>query len=100
MPTKLKDGTEVEDERLDRLVQFDERSRKFSMQAVVDKKKPRSNSWRIKAAFIIDQFKEGACGGFAVTNELQARPSEISLGDKAASEKFAIESIYHEALED
>jgi hypothetical protein len=97
MPVKLKDGSEVEDRQFDRIIQFDERSRGFPIRKIVWGKKPRSYDWRIHAPFIIDQGREGACVGFAETNELQARPSEVSLGDKAASERFAIERIYYEA---
>lgn len=97
MPIKLKDGTEVEDPQLDRLVQFDERSRGFSIQAIVDGKKPQSQDWGIQSPFLINQGKEGACVGFAITNKLQARPQEVSVGDEIVSNKFAIERIYHEA---
>jgi hypothetical protein len=97
MSFELKDGTEVEDQRLDRLIQFDERSRNFPIRAQVVGKKPRSYIWRIQTPFLINQGEEGACAGFALTNELQARPSEVSLGDEAASNRFAVERIYHEA---
>ncbi len=97
MTVELKDGTRVEDPSLDRLVHFDECSRNFSMQTLVNGKKPKSNDWRIQAKFLIDQDREGACGGFALTNELQARPAEVVIGDEAATNKFAVEQIYYEA---
>ncbi len=97
MTVELKDGTRVEDPLLDRLVHFDERSRNFSMQTLVNGKKPKSNDWRIQTPFLIDQGREGACVGFAVTNELQARPAEVVIGDEVATNKFAVERIYHEA---
>ncbi len=31
-----------------------------------------------------------ACGGFTITNELQARPAEVVIGDEAATNKFAV----------
>lgn len=97
MSVVLKDGTEVKDSRLDRLIEFDERSRNFPMQTVVETKKPRSYEWPIHIPFLIDQGKEGACVGFAVTNELQACPAEVSVGDELTTNQFAVERIYYEA---
>jgi hypothetical protein len=55
----LKDGTQVEDIRLDRLVEFDERSRSFPISALTATKKPRSYTWRNTEWY--DQRSEGAC---------------------------------------
>ena len=93
----LRDGTEVEDPRLGRLIQFDERSRAYPLAAVIDVEKPRSYTWRIDTGFIIDQGREGACVGLAVVNELQARPAEVRFGGEAAANMFAVRSIYWEA---
>ncbi len=90
--TRLRDGTHAHDQRLDRLVQFDRRSRKFPVRALpVVEKKPRSYTWRCRAT--LDQGQEGACVGFGVTHELVARPVEV-LGLTA---KFAREAIYWNA---
>lgn len=90
----LKDGTEVEDSRLDRLVQFDERSRNFPIRTLVERKRPRSYTWRISVDFLIDQSSEGACVGFAVANELMARPAEVRIGNEYATNQFSRETVY------
>lgn len=76
---------------LDRIVQFDERSRNFPVRATVGDKKPRSYTWRCLEQF--DQGPDGACVGFGVTHELIARPAEV----QGLSAKFAKEEIYWEA---
>jgi len=86
----LKDGSEVEDGRLDRLVQFDERSRAFGVRHLVGAKKPRGYSWSCNNW--LDQGSEGACVGFSMTHELAARPSVVS----GLSAQFA-RDVYWEA---
>jgi hypothetical protein len=58
--------------KFDRLVQFDERSRKFPIRAVMPVKKPRGYTWSCQVK--LDQGSEGACVGFAWAHELSARP--------------------------
>lgn len=74
---------------LDRLVEFDERSRAFPIRAVVPAK-PRSYTWA--CAPVLDQGSEGACVGFAWTHELAARPVVVA----EASDDLA-RSVYREA---
>lgn len=95
----LKDGTEVEDPRLDRLIEFDERSREYPVSELreVKQRRPRSYTWRIQAPYVIDQGREGACVGFMVTNELQARPSEVKFTDFRTANDFAKANIYWNA---
>lgn len=89
---KLRDGSEVQDPRLARIQQFDERSRSFSiMTSVGGAKKARSYTWRCLEQF--DQGQQGACVGFAMAHELVARPKEI----KHLSAAFAQKKIYWEA---
>lgn len=89
---KLRDGSEVTDARLARIVQFDERSREFPIRSKVGKtKKPRSYTWRCSA--YLDQGTEGACVGFAMTHELVARPAVV----KNLDGLFAREQVYWEA---
>ncbi len=87
----LKDGTETQDERLTRLVNFDERSKNYPIKESIKAKKPRSYTWR--CAEHLDQGVDGACVGFSMAHELMARPSEI----KGLDAKFAKENIYWEA---
>lgn len=89
---KLRDGSEVADPRLARIVQFDERSRSFPVTASVSRgKKPRSYTWRCHDH--LDQGSEGACVGFSMTHELIARPAEV----KHLTSSFARERVYWEA---
>lgn len=71
----LKDGTTTEDPRLDRLKQFDERSRQYPVRAIVTATTPRSYTWSLP--IYLDQRSEGACVGFSICHELAARPSVI-----------------------
>lgn len=76
MTITLKDGSTTEDPRLDRLVQFDERSRQYPIRALLDTTKSlRSYTWRCNAW--LDQGREGACVGFAYTHDAAARPAEV-----------------------
>jgi hypothetical protein len=86
---KLRDWTSTLDPRLDRLVQFDDKSRKYPIRTIMKGKKPRSFTWRCNAW--LDQGAEGACVGFGVAHELAARPAEARMGDQYARE------IYREA---
>ena len=76
-PTKiqLKNNAFTDDRRLDRVVKFDERSRKFPIRQLVSTKQPRSYTWRCRSW--LDQGQEGACVGFGVSHELAARPAEV-----------------------
>jgi hypothetical protein len=87
----LRDGSEVVDARLARIVQFDERSWEFPIRATVGTKRPRSYTWRCRQH--LDQGNEGACVGFSMTHELIARPAEV----RGLDGKFAREQIYWEA---
>jgi hypothetical protein len=60
---------------LDRLVNFDERSRNFPITAVIPSTKHRGYTWRCNS--YLDQGSDGACVGFGVVHELAARPSEV-----------------------
>ncbi|HUW00906.1 MAG TPA: hypothetical protein VMW08_01015 [Acidimicrobiales bacterium] len=71
----LRDGSRAADGRLDRLVQFDERSRSFPIRSEVEGQRPRSYTWSVGAH--LDQGREGACVGFAMAHELIARPAVV-----------------------
>lgn len=77
---KLRDGSTVDDPRLDRLVEFDERSRQFPMRTLLAELepknyKPRSYTW--KCDLHINQGNEGSCVGHAWAHELAAKPVVI-----------------------
>lgn len=63
------------DRVVDRLVQFDERSRRFSAVEGIEEKPLRSKQWECDV--YNDQGREGACVGFAWTHELSAKPKPI-----------------------
>ncbi|HQQ56467.1 MAG TPA: C1 family peptidase [Mesotoga sp.] len=77
----------------DRIAKFDERSLRFPAMALLwGTTKPRSYTWRCDVN--LDQGREGACTGFAVTHEAAARPCVVS----PVSDDIA-RSIYHRAKE-
>lgn len=91
MTHTLKDGSTVEDRKLDRLIQFDEKSRLFRAVEGIEEKPERSYSWN-KTVWL-DQRNEGACVGFGLAHELAARPVVIG----GMSDLFARERLYWEA---
>jgi len=88
---KLKNKTFTSDIRLDRVIQFDERSKKFPIRKVTGTKPYRSYTWRCLQW--LDQGEDGACVGFSCAHELIARPSEV----KKLTNNFAKKIIYWEA---
>jgi hypothetical protein len=87
----LKNNIITSDIRLDRVEQFDRRSRDFPISALQTNKKLRSYTWRCNEWF--DQGREGACVGYALGHELAARPAEV----KNITDKFLKQDIYWEA---
>lgn len=75
MSVVLKDGTVTEYPRLDRLIEFDERSREYPVRTILRADEPRSYTWRLPV--YLDQGYEGACVGFSWAHELAARPVEV-----------------------
>jgi hypothetical protein len=91
MRTFLKNNIMTTDLKLDRVEQFDERSRGYSIASIRTTRKLRSYTWRCNDWF--DQGTEGACVGFALGHELAARPAEV----KGLSYDFLVENVYWEA---
>ncbi len=87
----LKDGSEIFDKRLGRLINFDERSRLFGIEELYGAKKQRSYTWRCNEW--LDQGREGACVAFALGHELVSRPAEV----KGVNYKWLVEQVYWEA---
>ena len=71
----LRDGTTTEDVRLDRLIEFDTRSRSYGIAAVVESKPLRSYTWSCGEWF--DQGRQGACVAYSLSHELVARPAVV-----------------------
>jgi hypothetical protein len=101
MPT-LRDGSTVEDLRLDRLVHFDEKSREYNIrQVLAPDATPVTKLWDIPATAdqtILNQGREGACTGFGSTNELRFNPIAVVRDTGAGLDyTFAREHVYWEA---
>lgn len=77
------------DRVVDRLVQFDERSRRFAAVEGIEDAPLRSYQWRCET--YNDQGREGACVGFAWSHEIAAKPVAIATDDEWAKK------IYHRA---
>lgn len=75
---ELRDGTTVEDIRLDRIPEFDPASRQYPVCAALSpdqQRKPVTKAWSIPAGSeVLDQGVEGACVGFGITNDLRFSP--------------------------
>ena len=93
MAFKIRAGVETRDLRLDRIQQFDKRSKAYPIRELVEAKgavSPVTKSWACRK--FLDQGTEGACVGFAWGHELIANTVVVNVGNT-----FARESIYWEA---
>jgi len=89
----LKGGHQTEDPRLDRVPQFDERSRNFRVRSMslagvpLVQRKPRSYTWGINKW--LDQGSEGRCVEYSICHDLLGRPKEVqpALVDQILSAK-------------
>lgn len=78
--TTLKGGQVTLDPRLDRVMQFDERSRGYGIVPLLEsqmKATPRSYTWG--AGPVTAQGREGACVGHGWTGELTAKPKQVRI---------------------
>lgn len=91
MSIQLKGGNSTEDQRLDRVIQFDEKSRNFPVSTGMANKKLRSYTWRCNEWY--DQGREGACVAYALGHELAARPAEVT----GPNDRWLVQDIYWEA---
>lgn len=89
--TKLKGNTTTQDVRMDRVVQFDERSRDYPMRARRGRRKRRSYTWRCDK--YLNQGEEGACVGFSIGHELAANPAPV----RRIGPSYCRKKIYWEA---
>lgn len=98
----LRDGSATADPRLDRMIQFDERSRAFGISEVLDTSAALvTKLWAIPSKgdqTNLDQGQEGACTGFGTTNELRFSPIPVIRADgRGLDYTFAREYVYWEA---
>lgn len=88
----LRRQPKLRDPRLDRLIEFDERSRNYPVRELIRGRTAptRGRSWRCDPR--LDQGQEGACVGFAWAHELAAIPVVVrNISDQTAR------TIYHAA---
>ncbi|WP_145065708.1 hypothetical protein [Engelhardtia mirabilis] len=88
---KLKGGARTGDDRLDRVVQFDEASRGYAIRQRKGQRTRRSYTWRCDK--FLDQGEEGACVGFSIGHELSAHPAPV----QRIGPSFCRKKIYWEA---
>lgn len=95
----LKDGTETEDPRLDRLYELDWRSLDYPLSSALELSRPystyypRGYTWAIDQT--LDQGRDGACVGFAYAHDLIARPQVLEDVDgDPVDNLFAKERLY------
>lgn len=86
----LKDNNITHDARLDRIPQFDQRSRNFPIRKLLADIPPRSYTW--SCPVWLNQHREGACVGFAFSHEAIARPVKVP----DVTESIA-RDVYHHA---
>lgn len=77
---------------LGRLIEFDERSRRYPVRALVEGRKPRSYTWGCDLR--LDQGDQPACVGFSMAHELRAKPKVVS----GVTTELAM-TLYREAQE-
>lgn len=92
MSTLLRDGTSIDDPRLDRIEEFDDRSRDYDIDDVVSGRTLRSYTWRCNKW--LNQGRYGACVGFSFAHDICARPKEVH---HEITNQYARERIYFEA---
>lgn len=86
---QLKAGNVTYDRRLDRIVQFDERSKAYSVRKMLGYADPNLITWRCLSH--LDQGQEGACVGFGWSHELSAQPMVIGgVTDRSAHELYKL----------
>jgi hypothetical protein len=79
---QLKAGHSTRDRRLDRIPQWDERSKQFPIRALIGDVPLKSKKWTCLPR--LDQGQEGACVGFGWSHELAADPVRVKVTDTTA----------------
>jgi hypothetical protein len=86
---QLKAGRTTGDRRLDRIPQFDPRSRNFPIRALIGDVTLKPKRWTCLPR--LDQGRQGACVGFGWSAELAADPVRVKVSDGTAL------ALYHRA---
>lgn len=95
----LKNGATSDDPRLDRVVQFDDKSREFQVRALLGShartlaKKRR----HIVPGLTLDQGREGACTGFSAAHAVASTPFRAKPIDGAKAREFYYENQRNDA---
>ena len=86
-----RDGSHTEDDRLGRLIEFDERSRAFPVRAVVPRAQPnKAVHYYVPSPWRLNQGEEGACVLFSGNHVLISPPDRLRVAKtKADIEKWA-----------
>lgn len=77
----------VSERTLDRIPQFDVKSRAYAIRSLLESAVPKDRLWRVATNTWLDQGKEGACVGFGWTNELGATPIRYKI-DQALAQRI------------
>lgn len=89
---QLRDGSHVEDARLDRIYEHDERNREFPATALLERvnapRNPVTTMWPI--SITLDQGREGSCVGNGFAHEAAAEPIPVP----NVNESYAHNVIY------
>lgn len=95
MSKTLRDGSTVEDHRLDRIPEYDERNESFLVRGAL---RPASQwvrvRWTVPHVLRLDQGQEGACVGFSQIQSLEGPPSRYRPGSNELGVAEA-RKVYH-----
>lgn len=101
MPILLRDGSETQDARLDRLIEFDERSRNFPIREALPSQ-PRliSRTWA-STGTVLDQVAEGSCVGNAFAHDGMAQPVAVArITENTATDLYKLAQLRDEFPDD
>lgn len=93
MSVSMRDGSVVEDPRLGRLKEYDDRSKKFNIAPLLEEapvRAPHTRYWHVP--YTLDQGQTSACVGFSWTHEAMAQPVMVP----RLSNEDGLD-VYHEA---
>jgi hypothetical protein len=95
MSFTLRDASTTTDPTLDRIIQFDERSRDYPVAAIAPPPPRKERTWRLDRNRMGDQGREGACVEFGISHAVVGWPKPAAL--KIVQRVRAEHLIYWEA---